>query len=86
MPPSAGALGLVGTQDYAAIRGQGRIVDRSRERLMSSDAGIALLRKIFARELSALQAGRPTKAWAKLDEGAHLLAPGENPELVASRP
>ena len=40
-----------------AIVGQGKIVDRSRERLGTSDAGVILLRKIWSRELSLLSGG-----------------------------
>jgi 5,5'-dehydrodivanillate O-demethylase len=50
-------------QDYVAVRGQGVVHDRTRERLGASDAGVALLRKIILRELDALDGGAPTKAW-----------------------
>jgi hypothetical protein len=43
--------------------GRGRIADRERERLGRGDAGIILLRKIWARELRALAEGRPLKQW-----------------------
>ena len=49
---------VIATQDYVALRGQGVIVDRSQERLGQSDAGIALLRRIFLRELEAIRNGR----------------------------
>lgn len=65
-------LQLTSAQDYVAVVGQGRIVDRSQERLGRSDAGIALLRRIFWREMEALQAGRPTKPWRRLAESAEL--------------
>lgn len=48
---------LIRIQDGVAIVGQGKIVDRSRERLGTSDAAIILLRKIWGRELRALEAG-----------------------------
>jgi 5,5'-dehydrodivanillate O-demethylase oxygenase subunit len=54
------------SKDYAAVRGQGVIQDRTRERLGASDAGIALLRKIIFRELEAIENGRPPKQWRRV--------------------
>jgi phenylpropionate dioxygenase-like ring-hydroxylating dioxygenase large terminal subunit len=54
---------IVGIQDDVAQLGQGIIADRENEYLGRSDVGIILLRKIWLRELDALAAGRPTKAW-----------------------
>ena len=54
---------IVGIQDDIAQLGQGVIADRENEYLGRSDAGIILLRKLWLRELDALDAGRPTKAW-----------------------
>ena len=70
--PEEMALELVNAQDYVAVVGQGPIVDRSQERLTSSDLGIALQRRIFWREMAALQAGRPTKHWIRLNEAIKL--------------
>ena len=50
--------------------GQGKIVDRSRERLGTSDAAIILLRKIWGRELRALEAGEPLTAFGTPDPQA----------------
>jgi len=80
--PEVSTTHLIATQDYVALRGQGVIVDRSRERLAQSDAGIALLRRIFLREIEAIRLGRPTKAWAKLDEATEL--PIQIPETAAT--
>ncbi|MSQ50320.1 MAG: iron-sulfur containing oxygenase [Betaproteobacteria bacterium] len=66
--PDAGPSMLIATQDYVAMRGQGVIVDRGRERLAQSDAGIAFLRRIFLRELEAIQRGRPGKRWRRLEK------------------
>lgn len=55
---------LAMVQDLAVQAGQGRIADRDNERLGRSDAGIILWRKLLARELAALEAGRPTKKWS----------------------
>jgi 5,5'-dehydrodivanillate O-demethylase len=54
---------IVGIQDDIAQLGQGVIADRDNEYLGRSDAGIILLRKLWMREIDALDAGRPTKAW-----------------------
>ena len=62
-------------QDYAAVRGQGVIADRTSENLSVSDAGILFLRRIFLRELEAIRDGRPTKAWAPLEEKFDLPVP-----------
>jgi 5,5'-dehydrodivanillate O-demethylase len=52
-------------QDIAVQAGQGRIQDRSREHLGRSDAGIIAWRRILARELSSIAAGRSGKAWRR---------------------
>lgn len=72
IPEGIGTGQVIATQDYVALRGQGVIVDRSAERLGQSDAGIALLRRIFLRELEAIRNGQATKAWTRLPEAAHL--------------
>ncbi len=56
---------LTNAQDYVAQVGQGAIVDRTRERLGRSDAGILFLRSLFLRELTALRDGRPLKQWTR---------------------
>jgi 5,5'-dehydrodivanillate O-demethylase oxygenase subunit len=66
--PDHGPADLVRDQDYAAVRGQSRIHDRKRERLGASDAGIALARRIFFREMEAIRSGAPTKQWSKSQE------------------
>jgi 5,5'-dehydrodivanillate O-demethylase len=55
------------SQDYAAVRGQGMVQDRTREQLGASDAGIALLRRIIFRELDAIEAGQPPKQWRRVE-------------------
>jgi 5,5'-dehydrodivanillate O-demethylase len=50
-------------QDIAVQAGQGRIQDRSQERLGRSDNGIIAWRKILSRELRGFAEGRPTKKW-----------------------
>jgi 5,5'-dehydrodivanillate O-demethylase len=70
--PSEPFLQLTSAQDYVAVVGQGAVVDRPRGRLGKSDEGIALLRRIFLRELEAMRAHRPMKEWRKLDEFEEL--------------
>lgn len=50
-------------EDAVAQLGQGPIADRSKERLGSSDVCIALLRRLFTRELNAISENKPIKAW-----------------------
>jgi 5,5'-dehydrodivanillate O-demethylase oxygenase subunit len=52
--------------------GQGTIADRSDEWLGRSDAGIALLRSVFLREMEAVRRGRATKHWRRLVQPAEL--------------
>jgi len=80
--PEEMAMELVSAQDYVAAIGQGAVVDRSKERLVSSDAGAALLRKVFWRELAALQANKPNKHWRRLSEAVELQSPET---LIAAR-
>jgi 5,5'-dehydrodivanillate O-demethylase len=54
---------LVNVQDSVVQIGQGTIPDPAQERLGRSDAGIILLRKLWARELCALAEGRPLQQW-----------------------
>jgi 5,5'-dehydrodivanillate O-demethylase len=48
-------------QDTVSMGGQGVIADRSGEHLGQSDRGIALLRKIWAREMQAISEGKARK-------------------------
>jgi 5,5'-dehydrodivanillate O-demethylase oxygenase subunit len=50
-------------EDYVTQVGQGRVADRTAERLGRRDVGVILYRKIWRRELQALAEGRPLKAW-----------------------
>ena len=50
-------------QDYIAQVGQGPISTRNHEILGKSDACVALWRRIWRRELAALEAGKPVKQW-----------------------
>lgn len=55
---------LVNIQDNVAQIGQGRIANRTEERLGRSDAGVILLRRIWSRELQALAEGKPLTPWS----------------------
>jgi 5,5'-dehydrodivanillate O-demethylase oxygenase subunit len=61
---------IIRIQDGVSICGQGKIVDRSRERLGSSDAAVILLRKLWRRELGLLAAGRPVTPFGTPDPQA----------------
>jgi len=54
-------------EDIVAQLGQGPIHDRTKEVLGRSDVGIAVLRKVFERELRAIAEGRPGKNWRLSD-------------------
>ena len=54
---------LTSLEDYIVQVGQGSIADRAHERLGRMDVGVFLLRKIWERELQALEEGRPLKQW-----------------------
>jgi 5,5'-dehydrodivanillate O-demethylase len=79
--PQEPILQLTQAQDYVALVAQGAIADRAHERLGKSDAGIVLLRRIFWRELEAQAAGKPTKAWRKLNHALDL--PTQTPHASA---
>jgi 5,5'-dehydrodivanillate O-demethylase oxygenase subunit len=68
-------------QDSVALAGQGRMVEREKERLGQSDAGIILLRKLWERELKALAEGKPMKKWRRSGERLALFL-GGGKELV----
>ncbi|SFI34703.1 Phenylpropionate dioxygenase, large terminal subunit [Collimonas sp. OK307] len=68
---------LTAAQDYVVLVGQGAIADRVNEKLGSSDLGIATLRRILWRELDAMRAGTPTKAWRRLERSSQLFVKGD---------
>jgi hypothetical protein len=57
--------GLFNVQDNVALAGQGRITDRSKDRLGQSDKGVILLRQLWEREMKAIHQGRPIKDWRR---------------------
>lgn len=70
--PELGANQVLSAQDYVAVRGQGSMVNRMNEHLGQSDIGVAMLRRIFWRELELIQAGKPTKHWHKMEQTPDL--------------
>lgn len=50
--------------DDVALIAQGRITDRTSERLGASDVGVLQVRQIWLRELNALKEGRPLTPWS----------------------
>jgi 5,5'-dehydrodivanillate O-demethylase len=50
-------------QDHIAQIGQGTIADHSQDTLGQGDIGIAYMRRMWQRELKALDEGRPLKPW-----------------------
>ena len=73
--PEESLAQLTPAQDYVAQVGQGTIADREHEILGRSDAGIALMRRIFLREMDAVREGGSPKAWRRLDKAAELPIP-----------
>ena len=73
------ATALVNAQDYIVQVGQGAIVNRSKEHLGKSDAGVILLRKIFRRELVAIKKGQLGKSWKPRAGFARLPVPPNVP-------
>src|SRR3546814_7147258 len=57
--PGHGLLPVI--QDTVSIGGQGAIADRENENLGQSDVGVAMLRRVIAREMKALRDGKPLK-------------------------
>jgi 5,5'-dehydrodivanillate O-demethylase len=56
---------VIRLQDDVALVGQGRIVDRAHDLLGTSDVGVAMVRRLWQRDLRAFAEGRGTKAWKK---------------------
>ena len=70
--PEVSAMQVLSAQDYVAVKGQGTVHDRMSENLAQTDLGIALLRRIFWRELDLIRAGKPTKKWFKLERAPDM--------------
>jgi len=61
---------IIRIQDGVAICGQGKIEDRSKERLGRSDAAVVMLRRVWRRELGLLAAGKPLTQFGTPDAQA----------------
>jgi 5,5'-dehydrodivanillate O-demethylase oxygenase subunit len=57
-------------EDGIVLCGQGVLPDRSQNRLGHSDAAIIILRKLYARELAAIEAGEPLTKFPTPDAAA----------------
>jgi 5,5'-dehydrodivanillate O-demethylase len=57
-------------EDGVVLLGQGVLPDRSQNRLGSSDAAIVLLRRLYARELAAIDEGRALTKFPTPDAAA----------------
>ena len=65
MPWQPGTPDLFSIEDDVATLGQGALWERRSEHLGSSDRAIALLRKLWTRDLRALRDGRPRQNWQR---------------------
>ena len=61
---------IIRIQDGVSICGQGKIEDRSREQLGRSDAALAMLRRMWRRELELLAGGQPVTRFGTPDPQA----------------
>lgn len=73
--PSEPVIELTGAQDYVATVGQGAVVDSENEMLGKSDSGVIFTRRVFWREMDALQSGQPIKQWRRRAHPAELPHP-----------
>jgi hypothetical protein len=64
----AARVDLVRLQDDIAQIGQGRIADRDHERLGRGDVGVIAIRKLWHRELTALEREAPRTTWQRTPE------------------
>jgi hypothetical protein len=56
---------IVRLQDDIAQLAQGRIADHQVERLGSADIGLAVVRRLWRREIASLQSGTQQKTWRR---------------------
>jgi 5,5'-dehydrodivanillate O-demethylase len=77
--PDDPLIRLTSAQDYVALMGQGVVADRSREVLGRSDMGVAFLRRLFLRELTAIEQGKPTKTWTPMAKPVDMPIPVRQP-------
>ena len=63
---------IVWIQDYATQVGQGPLELRKKEQLGRSDRALILIRKIWERELQALEAAKPLKNWQRTEQLAAI--------------
>jgi hypothetical protein len=64
----AARVDLVRLQDDIAQVGQGRVADRDHERLGRGDVGVIAIRKLWHRELTALERAAPRTGWQRTSD------------------
>lgn len=64
LPDDMGAYTSFAIEDYVTQVGMGPLKGRGRENLAATDVKLAMLRKLWLREVGNLLAGRPLKDWA----------------------
>jgi len=69
-------------QDYVVQVGMGSFADRRSERLIRSDVGVLLHRKMWERELSAFAEGRSLKKWTYSGQIAASFRPQPPPDTI----
>ena len=77
--PDDPLIRLTSAQDYVALMGQGVVTDRNREVLGRSDMGVAFLRRLFLRELAAIEQGKPAKTWTPMTTPVDMPIPVQQP-------
>ena len=63
---------IIWIQDYATQVGQGPVELRKQEWLGRSDRALILIRKLWERELQALESGAPLKQWVRSERLAGM--------------
>jgi 5,5'-dehydrodivanillate O-demethylase oxygenase subunit len=63
LPDDMGAYTSFAIEDYVTQVGMGPLNERGKEHLAATDTKVALLRKLWLREVSALVEGKPVKDW-----------------------
>jgi 5,5'-dehydrodivanillate O-demethylase oxygenase subunit len=71
-------------EDGIVLLGQGVLPDRTKNRLGSSDGAIILLRRLFARELAAIEAGDPLTKFPAPDAASLARLDGSMPTADAT--
>ncbi len=60
-----GRVDMIRLQDDIAQMGQGRVADRSAERLGRGDVGVIMIRRLWTREMKSMENGGALKDWTR---------------------